>query len=138
MSWELFEKVKTIGLPSGGYAIFGSGPMAIRGLRDCRDIDLIVTDEVFEEYKNSSGWELKEIKGKELLANNGVEMMNGWSPGEWDIKQLIEDAEIIEGLPFVRLSEVLRWKKLAKRDKDLKDIEILEKYFKDRGGRGSI
>lgn len=133
MSWELFEKVKMIGLPAGAYAIFGSGPMAVRGLRDCKDIDLIVTDEIFEEYRNSSGWELKEMKGQEILANNGVEMANSWWPGEWDIKRLIEDAEIIEGLPFVRLSEVLKWKKLAKRDKDMKDIEILEKYFKERG-----
>jgi hypothetical protein len=133
MSWEFFEKVKELGLPSGSYAIFGSGPMAVRGLRECGDIDLIVTDELFEEYKSASGWELKDVGGREILAKDGVEMGPGWWPGEWDIEQLIEDADIIENLPFVRLVEVLKWKRLAKREKDLKDIEIIEDYFKKQG-----
>ncbi|MCL4391964.1 hypothetical protein M1413_01400 [Patescibacteria group bacterium] len=133
MSWELFEKVKELGLPSGSYAIFGSGPMAVRGLRECRDIDLVVTDELFEEYKSASGWELKDAGGKEMLAKDGIEMAADWGPGEWDVEQLIEDADIIENLPFVRLAEVLRWKKLLKREKDLKDIEIIEDYFKKQG-----
>ena len=125
--------MKNIGLPAGSYAIFGSGPMAVRGLRDCHDIDLIVTEEVFNEYKNESGWELKDVEnGDEVLANDGVEIFNDWGPGEWNVKQLIEDSEIIEGLPFVRLIEVLKWKKLLKREKDLKDIEMIEKYFKER------
>ncbi len=133
MSWELFEKIKELGFPAGSYAIFGSGPMAVRGLRECGDIDLIVTDELFEEYKSTSGWELKDVGGREMLVKDGIEMSSGWWPGEWDVEQLIENADIIENLPFVRLSEVLKWKKLAKRDKDMKDIEILEKYFKERG-----
>ncbi len=133
MSWELFEKVKELGLPSGSYAIFGSGPMAVRGLRECRDIDLVVTEELFEEYKSASGWELKDAGGKEMLAKDGIEMAADWGPGEWDVEQLIEDADIIENLPFVRLAEVLRWKKLLKREKDLKDIEIIEDYFKKQG-----
>lgn len=107
--------------------------MAVRGLRDCHDIDLIVTEEVFNEYKNESGWELKDAEnGGEVLVNDGVEIFNDWGPGEWNVKQLIEDSEIIEGLPFVRLIEVLKWKKLLKREKDLKDIEMIEKYFKER------
>lgn len=133
MSWELFERVKELGLPAGSYAIFGSGPMAVRSLRECRDIDLVVTDELFEEYKNVSGWELKDIEGMEMLVKDGIEMAADWRPGEWDVEQLIEDADIIEGLPFVRLAEVLKWKKLLKRGKDLKDIEILENYFKKQG-----
>ncbi|MCL4400344.1 hypothetical protein M1506_03695 [Patescibacteria group bacterium] len=130
MSWELFERVRDIGLPAGGYAIFGSGPMAVRGLRDCRDIDVIVIAEVFDEYKGASGWDIKELNDVEYLFRNDVELWKEWGPGEWDIKQLIEDSEVIEGLPFVRLTEVLKWKKILKREKDLKDIEILEAYFK--------
>ncbi len=40
---ELFKKVKNLNLPIGDYALFGSAPMGIRGLRECHDIDIIVT-----------------------------------------------------------------------------------------------
>ncbi len=122
-----------MGLPAGSYAIFGSGPMAVRGLRECRDIDLIVTDGLFEEYKGVGGWELKDVGGRETLVKDGIEMGANWGPGEWDIDQLIEDADIIENLPFVRLAEVLKWKRLLRREKDVKDIEVIEDYFRKQG-----
>ncbi|MDP2856193.1 MAG: hypothetical protein Q8N90_03725 [bacterium] len=56
-------------------------------------------------------------------------MWKGWKPGQWDIKQLIREAEIIDGLPFVKLKYVLKWKKLSGREKDLKDIETIERFL---------
>ena len=49
---DLFQKVKELKLPIGKYALFGSAPMGVRGLKECSDIDLIVSEEVWEEYKN--------------------------------------------------------------------------------------
>jgi len=43
---------------------------------------------------------------------------------------LIDGAEIIDGLPFVKLERVLAWKKLNTREKDLKDIEVIEKFLR--------
>lgn len=40
---QLLEKLKRLNLPSEQYAIFGSGPMAVRDLKEANDIDLIVT-----------------------------------------------------------------------------------------------
>lgn len=54
MSNNLFEKFKALNLPLGEYAIFGSGPMAIRELRESADIDLVVTEKFFEELEKSS------------------------------------------------------------------------------------
>lgn len=42
------EELKKLNLPLGKYAIFGSGPLAIRGLRENNDIDIIVTDELWQ------------------------------------------------------------------------------------------
>ena len=39
---EKLEELKCLNLPSGEYAIIGSGPMAIRGLREANDIDVVV------------------------------------------------------------------------------------------------
>jgi len=37
---------------------------------------------------------------------------------------------MILGLPFVKLEQVLRWKKLLERKKDLEDIALIEKFLK--------
>jgi len=42
---------------------------------------------------------------------------------------LIDDAEIIDGLPFVKLEYVVKYKKQDGREKDLKDIETIEKFL---------
>lgn len=131
MNKDLFNKVKEIGLPLGKYAIFGSGPMGIRGLRECRDLDIIVTEDIYNIYKNNSDWELKKCDKSEYLEKDNIELWKNWSPSDWNINQLIKNAEIIDSLPFVRLEEVLRWKKILGRKKDLEDIKIIERYLKN-------
>lgn len=127
---DLFQKVKKLNLPIGNYAIFGSGSLMIRNIRESRDLDVIVTEDLFEEYKNKLGWKLKDgPSGDKYLWNNRIELWKEWKPGQWDIKQLIREAEIIDGLPFVKLKYILEWKKLSGREKDLKDIETIEKFL---------
>lgn len=127
---NLFQKVKKLKLPVGKYALFGSAPLGIRGLKNCHDIDIIVTNDLFNEYKEKR-WEIKRMPhGSQYLWNDKIELWRDWKPGEWDIEQLIREAEIIDKLPFVRLERVLKWKKLNGREKDLKDIKKIEKFLK--------
>ena len=44
--------------------------------------------------------------------------------------EIIAQAEIIEGLPFESLEHVIYFKGKAKRDKDLKDIFLIEEWQK--------
>lgn len=128
---DLFKKVKDLNLPRGKYALFGSAPLGIRKLRECRDIDIIVTENLWNKYNGKSGWKLKKtIQGSECLENDGVELWKDWKPEIWDIEQLIREAEIIEGLPFVRIKYVIEWKKLSARKKDLKDVEIIKNFLR--------
>lgn len=131
---ELFAIVKGLNLPKGKYALFGSAPLGIRGLRECHDIDIIVTQELWNQYRYKPEWKLKKITGGgndfEGLRNDNIELWKDWWPG-WDIKKLIQEAEIIEGLPFVRMGQVLKWKKFIARKKDLEDVELIENYLKN-------
>lgn len=52
---NLFQKVKDLNLPFGKYALFGSAPMGIRGLKDCHDIDIIVTEDIWNDIKRKIG-----------------------------------------------------------------------------------
>lgn len=132
MNKDLFEKFRELNLPIGKYAIFGSGPMGIRGLKECNDIDAIVLSDIFEEYKNKPEWKFEENKGwgNGLLEYMNIELLRNWGPGTWNVQEIINEADIIDGLAFVKLDKVLEWKKIMNREKDKKDIEIIEGYLK--------
>lgn len=130
-SRELFQKVKELNLPLGRYALFGSAPMAAKDLRDCRDIDIIVTADIWNEFKGKKKWEaVRSGNGAWHLASDDLELWKDWGPGQWNVEELIREAEIIDGLPFVKLEMVLAWKKLNAREKDLKDAKAIEKFLK--------
>jgi hypothetical protein len=85
---KLFQRVKELGLPAREYALFGSAPICVRGLKDCsHDIDIIVTEDIWNDYLKKEGWELKRMDyGSEYLWNNYIELWKDWKPGTWDIK----------------------------------------------------
>ncbi len=126
---DLFQKVKDLKLPMGKYALFGTAVLGVRGLKDCRDIDIIVTDDLWNDCKNE-GWKTGEaVEGNQCLLSGRIEIWKTWGPGQWNIRQLIDEAEIIDGLSFVKLERVLEWKKIRAWEKDLKDIEIIERFL---------
>lgn len=131
---DLLEELKKLNLPKGKFAIFGSGPMGPVGLKDPRDLDVIVTEDIFDDLKQKSEFKLGTKKSNdEYLEKDGIEFYKNWYPGEeWDIKKLINEAETINDLPFVKLEKVLKWKKLIMREKDIKDIELIENYLSNK------
>lgn len=49
---ELFGKIRALGLPIGDYAIFGSGPLAVRGLMPgARDLDVVARGTAWERWR---------------------------------------------------------------------------------------
>ncbi|NQU87413.1 MAG: hypothetical protein HQ541_16795 [Mariniphaga sp.] len=136
MTQELFKKVREMKLLLGEYVIFGSGPMCILDLRECRDLDILVTKDIFEGYKKKLDWKLVEFErdGRqvEFLEKENIELYKEWGPGEWNNEKLIKEAELIDGLPFVKLEYFIKWKKISGREKDLNDIKLIKEYLKNR------
>ena len=134
MFHELIQRVQGLNIPAGTFAIFGSGPMAIRGLKEPNDIDIVVTKETYEIFRSKDGWDEKTYNGREkhYLEKDGVELWNSWGPGDWDITQLISTAEMIDGLPYVTIDHVLAWKERNSRPKDMADITKIKEYLSSR------
>lgn len=131
----LLSQVKQLNLPKGEYAIFGSGPMGVRNLRDCQDIDMIVTNKLFENSSKKLGWKNGDFERNgeyiQMIKKGEIELYKEWGPGKWNNNELIKDAEIIDGLPFVKLKYVLKWKKISGREKDKKDIKLINEYLEN-------
>lgn len=127
----LFIKLFSLQLPSEDFAIFGSGPLYAHGLRETiNDIDLITRRSAWDIISKNTVIDLKILSHKKVVLFDGdIEAFNNWGPGEWDIDELIDSAEKIDGIKFVTLQNVLKWKKMLQRPKDIFDIEKIEEYL---------
>jgi hypothetical protein len=119
---KLLSELENLNLPKDKYAIFGSGPICIRGLREANDIDIIVKDDLWDYLSTIYPVE------KESIKTGNIEIFKNWSPWFNDVSELINTAEIINGFPFVKLDYVIEWKKAMGREKDLKDLELINKH----------
>lgn len=131
-----FSALKKLNLPIGQYAIIGSGPLGIRNLREIGDLDIIVGPELKEilaaKYGVTDDGQVKKI----VFPEDDIEAF--WQGSFYTkrnddcaptMAEIISQAEIIEGLPFESLESVLYFKRIMKREKDLKDILLIEQWM---------
>ena len=124
---ELVNQVKKINLPKGKFAIFGSAVLAIRGLREAPNIDIIVKNTLWEDLL-----EKYQPDGEGFIRIGQIKISNWWfAPLRKDLSVIIDEAEIIEDLPFVKPEEVLFYKKTLKGEKDAIDVGLLERFMGD-------
>ena len=136
MKEKIIAVIKSLGLPLDGIAVYGSGPICVRGWREFNDVDLIAKPEVFELARSLEGAVVGEAMrgGDEIkIEREGIEieLYNHWSPGEWDVNELIATADDFDGVKFVNLENVLKWKRLLGRDKDQSDVELIMEKMRE-------
>lgn len=128
---DIVDKVKELSLPEGSYIVFGSGPMAAAGIREASDVDLFATTEVLQDLKNAGWQQLVKSPGDAPYVYDVYEVHDSWNFSSYapTLKQLLETATIIDGVPFASLDEVRKWKQSSGRPKDLIDIELIDAYL---------
>lgn len=128
---RLLAQVRGLDLPPDSFAVFGSGPMAAAGLRDVSDLDLVVTPELWREL--AARHRVAELPdGGHVIRLGDVEICDSWSPPMGDLSALIEQADVVDGVRFVRLGTVLEWKRKRAEPKDAHDVELLERHLTGR------
>ncbi len=135
---HLFDELRKLHLPQGQYAITSSGPLGIRNLREIGDIDLIVTQELWEALSRQYGVVDDRGVRKVLLSGGMIEAFcedsfysESKAPNDPSVVERIQRAEIIDGLPFEALEDVLFYKRKMGRDKDLADIALIKAYGRE-------
>lgn len=128
----LYTQLLDLDLPQGDYAVFGSGPMFAHDLLESpNDIDLIARGMAWDRLKEiAETFGVQESPHHLSLFGGKIEAFTMWKPGDWDADELIDSAECIDGVPFVQLHLVLRWKRRINRPKDTLHCRIIEDYFR--------
>jgi hypothetical protein len=130
---DIFQNVEALRLPPDQYVVFGSGPLEAHGIRRTRDVDLFVTPPLYQELK-TAGWEEQarnHMPGNCLSKDGLYEADYTWHYGDYNPtpEEIIAAADIIRGIPFAPIIEVLKWKRAYGRPKDLADIALIGQYL---------
>lgn len=127
--FNIFEKAKELNLPFGKYVIVGSGLLDALGIRPASDIDIAVTKDLYEELKKDNTWQKEEHYDQIFLQKDIFTIIPklNWEKYETTAEDAINSASVINGVPFMSPEELLKFKKALGREKDLNDIQILEK-----------
>lgn len=128
---QIIDKVKSLNLTEGSYVVFGSCPLALVGLREAGDVDMLVNDETFARLRQDGWREVDKGKDDNPLAHDVFEAHNSWKFSAYNptLQHLLATGTVIDGVPFASLDEVRKWKAASGRPKDFADIELIDGYL---------
>jgi hypothetical protein len=130
---QLFAKLRRLYLPTEDYAVFGSGPLVIRGLIDeARDLDVVARGATWEQVTGLGT--VREAPGGDpvvRLEGGTIEIFGGWLG--WGVEGIIDRAEVIACLPFARLEDVLAFKRSYGRPKDIEHARLIDEHLRGLG-----
>ncbi len=131
---DIIVKVKELNLPKGEYMIGGSAILALFKIREAEDIDLLVSPNLYRILKDKYAWKPHE-KYKAIISPHGhIEAKESldFMYQNYTLVNLLPNAYVFQNMPFMNL-EILREAKVQiGRPKDLKDIELIDTYLKNK------
>lgn len=110
------------------FVIFGSAPLLAHGLRRrIHDLDIVARGTTWRHASRHGCPATGKINGAPMALFWGglIQFSPSWISKDWDPDDLIDRADVIEGLPFAQLTDVLAYKQKLCRPKDRPDIEAL-------------
>lgn len=131
---DIIDRVTELNLPTGQWAVHASGSMVMHGLLpEANDLDIVARGTAWRAALDLG----TPVAGRhDLVVRHGsdVEIWSGWY--DEDVDQLIDTAQLVDGVPVVQLSAVLRFKERLGRPKDLAHIDLLRARI-DAAGDGN-
>jgi hypothetical protein len=130
---NIIEKAKALNFPAGKYVIVGSGPLDALGIRPANDMDIAVLPELHTRLRETGEWNEDVRYGRVFLQQEGIEIIPelSWPEYPTTTEEAIRSATIIEGIPFMNLSELKKFKQALGREKDFADIALIDEYLKE-------
>ena len=123
-----FGLLGSLHLPPEDFAIAGSGPLFARGwITEIGDLDVIARGQAWRQISQLGKVEEAPLASvhRVLLFDGKIEVLDGWFPAIWDLDTLIDEADVIAGLRFVKLEVVTETKIMLQRPQDIHHLEMI-------------
>ena len=131
---NIIQKIKELNLPSTQYIIVASSVLDVLGIRKASDIDIAVTKDLFNKMRKTGEWEEVEKYNKIFLKKEGFDIIPqlDWENYTTTTEEAISNALIIEDIPFMNLNELIKFKTALGREKDFRDIKLINEYLNNK------
>lgn len=136
--------VKKLAFPQSEYILIGGSALAIRGIKETSDIDILVSKALLEKLKEENE-KLKDedkywVYHPRIIAseeaglihkseNIVIELYPSIACDTVTFTELKNNQEIIDDIPVAHLTDIIKIKEFYNRDKDKKDIELIKLYI---------
>lgn len=132
---EHINQFRRLRLPANKCLIVGSGTLALFGLKKNNDIDVWVTDDLYNKlhkHKDLKPVNRNDREGRIFYETHdgNIEITKNLPCTNGNFKEYFNRSITVYGIHFKSLNDVLTWKKCMGRPKDLKDIRIIKEYLK--------
>ena len=132
---EQIAHLKRFDLPMKDFIVVSSGAMAIRGIREAKDLDIIVAPELWDEMSKSHKTTVNEWGIERICLTDDIAVLHPAQSifGNSTIiprEELFSKAEIFEGIKFMDLEHLKKIKLKMGREIDLQDIRLIDEYLK--------
>lgn len=129
---DYIERVKALDLPEGHYMVCGSAILELLGLRKAGDIDLLVSSELFEELESKRGW-IRNPQYPTTLDmpdhSAGAKQSLDFMKEDYILSEMLPGAHLQDGIAFMSLTQLREAKVQLGREKDQKDIQLIDEYL---------
>ena len=127
MRHPILSRLMALGLPNDGWALFGSGPLLVRGwITDVGDLDVICRGDVWRSVAElGEVSHLTEFDVEVVTIDDNITFGTRWAVGNVDANSLIAGAERIDGIPCVGLEHIVAYKRTLRRPKDLAHLDVI-------------
>lgn len=118
---EILQKLKELNFKKDQYCVMTGAALVLHGVKEyTRDIDISCSEELFQSLLQQ-GYELQQLKSFEgIIIDDCIEVFRNWQA---------EKIVYIEDTPIADIYSIRKYKSDLGREKDLKDIELIDIYL---------
>lgn len=119
---DIIKIIKEMDLPVDEYWITSGAALVIHGVKKMtHDIDLGGTTNLVEYFiQNGCTFKIVEDNSRIVEVNNHIELLENW---------IVDDIELIDNLPVATLQSIKKQKFELGREKDIRDIKLIEEFL---------
>jgi hypothetical protein len=127
----LLSELETHNLPKNDFAIGSSGVLAVRGIREANDLDIVVTNKLWNRLAKKNNILVSNSRPYIQLSGN-IQILGNAFEKNFDLytnDELVSKAEYINEIKYILLDLVVIMKQKIGREKDIRDIQLINEYL---------
>lgn len=132
---DLIKELDKLNLPVDQYVIVSSGSLAVRGIREARDLDISVSAKLWSDLIKTYP-AIDEHGISKIEIGDIIEILGGGSffhdESIATYQQIFDSADVIDGKRYMNLELLRKFKVKMGREKDQKDVELIDEYLKNK------